>query len=52
LFFVLFQYIRNLGADPSWGFEDILGFESELLDMVSTPVAAVMLLFPYTDAVS
>ncbi|XP_064636538.1 ubiquitin carboxyl-terminal hydrolase-like isoform X2 [Lineus longissimus] len=48
---VINKYIQCLGADPEWGFQDVLGFDPELLEMVPKPVAAVLLLFPYTDAV-
>ncbi|KAJ2515379.1 Ubiquitin carboxyl-terminal hydrolase isozyme L3 [Coemansia sp. RSA 2049] len=43
------KVIHQMGVDPSVKFNDVYGFDDELLDMVSKPVHALVFLFPITD---
>ncbi|CAO0799264.1 unnamed protein product [Mucor circinelloides] len=44
------KIIHNNGVDPGWSFTDVYGFDAESLAMIPQPVAAIIFLFPITDA--
>ncbi|KAJ2663289.1 hypothetical protein IWW48_001391 [Coemansia sp. RSA 1200] len=43
------KVIHQMGVNPSVKFNDVYGFDDELLDMVAQPVHALVFLFPLTD---
>jgi len=43
--------LQNLGVPSEWEVCDIFGFGPDELAIVPRPVASVILLFPYNDAV-
>ena len=45
------QFLHRLGVDERFGFVDVYGLDDALLDMVPTPVYAVVVLFPITQKV-
>ncbi|TGZ55788.1 hypothetical protein CRM22_010303 [Opisthorchis felineus] len=47
---VLNKYLHKLGVDNKWQFRDVYGLDEEALKTVPTPVEAVMLLFPLSNA--
>lgn len=47
---VLTRYIHELGVAPTAEFVDVLGLDDDLLALVPTPVHALLLLYPITDA--
>lgn len=51
VFFLFFQFLKQLGLHPNWQFVDVYGMDPELLSMVPRPVCAVLLLFPITEKV-
>ena|SRR5690554_6326244 len=44
------NYIHSLGVPEKFEFVEVLGFDEMLLSMVPTPVYAVMMLFPISEA--
>lgn len=46
------QYLHKLGADPAqqYAFHDVFGVDEEMLAMVPSPVLAVLLLYPLSEA--
>ncbi|KER33483.1 hypothetical protein T265_00599 [Opisthorchis viverrini] len=47
---VLNKYLHKLGVENKWQFRDVYGLDEEALKTVPTPVEAVMLLFPLSNA--
>jgi len=46
------KFARRIGnLPPEWSFVDVFGFDDEALRSIPRPVAAVILLFPCTDAI-
>ena len=46
----LTSYCRTLGLEETLAFHDVLGVESWALEMVPSPVKAILLLFPISEA--
>eukprot|EP00285_Hemiselmis_virescens_P008019 CAMPEP_0173393222 /NCGR_PEP_ID=MMETSP1356-20130122/21983_1 /TAXON_ID=77927 ORGANISM="Hemiselmis virescens, Strain PCC157" /NCGR_SAMPLE_ID=MMETSP1356 /ASSEMBLY_ACC=CAM_ASM_000847 /LENGTH=242 /DNA_ID=CAMNT_0014351209 /DNA_START=21 /DNA_END=749 /DNA_ORIENTATION=- len=47
---VLNEFSRSIGISNKWEFHDVFGTDPELLAFIPTPVIAVMLLFPISEA--
>jgi len=47
---VLNEFSRSIGVSNKWEFHDVFGTDPELLAFIPTPVMAVMLLFPISEA--
>ena len=45
------NFSRSLGLPEEWVWTDVLGLETELLELVPQPVAAIVLLFPCTTSI-
>ncbi|XP_068143545.1 ubiquitin carboxyl-terminal hydrolase-like [Drosophila tropicalis] len=44
------MYIHKLGVSPSWSVTDVIGLEDKMLEWITRPVKALILLFPCSDA--
>lgn len=47
---VMNKYLKKLGVSDKWNLVDVMGLEPEMLSWVPRPVAAVLLLFPLSEA--
>ncbi|GBM36313.1 Ubiquitin carboxyl-terminal hydrolase isozyme L3 [Araneus ventricosus] len=47
---IMNRFLEKLGVPKKWGISDIVSLDEELLNLVPTPVYAVLLLFPFSEA--